>query len=174
MSLKPIVNDNDALENRSLNIFAHSINCQELTVNGKPIHEDGSVTPFSPVWTFPQVPAPNTPTILNPGTVYGSIVGNIVSISGRTIISIKSGTPNGSTAVFTLPPEIASTLTGVGSVVATAFEADFPTPPVFSVIGRGVIETNQLFLTLGYCNNVATPGSDVSVDCSWVATFPRS
>jgi hypothetical protein len=174
MSIKPIVNDSTALDNRSLNIFANAVSCNELTVNGKPIHEDGNVTPFIPVLTFPNVPPPDEPTISNPGDVRGSIAGDIVTIFGRIGITLKAGTENGFITRIILPPEISSTLggSGVGAVLLNGSDVNFPTPTSFAMIGRGVVANNNLDINFIYCSGVTTPGIDIDIDCSWTAIYP--
>lgn len=168
MSLKPIVT-NDALDNRSLNIFSNSVSCNELTLAGQPVSV-GTITPFTPVITFPQVAPPNTPSVISTRTTYGSIVGKIVTLSGSFIVTFPVGAPNGSVAVFTLPTEIASTLAGVGSIVLTG-STD---PPGFSIIGKGIVETNQILIQLVYCNNAPSAVDIISVDCQWNASYPIS
>jgi hypothetical protein len=151
------------------------LNIKSLEIQGVPVTagpQGGAITPFVPDITFPTYLPPDQPTITPTGvTSTGTIVDGIVTLSGQFTVNFFLSTPNGVTGVFTLPPELVSSKTGEGVVTLTGFDANFPTPSTFGVIGKGTIETDKLYFSLYFTNGFTTASLNVPVDCNWIATY---
>lgn len=146
-------------------------NIQLSTINGAPYTPGGgatvsTITPFSPVWSFFNVGPAGAPVLLSSLPCIGTIVDNVVTISGRCVIQVQVGTNSEFQIQTTLPAALVSTLITTGGVSLSGGDSTAD----FTVCGDGVVQTNTLSIEVRNTLGTLYDGQK-TIQVSWTGQY---
>jgi hypothetical protein len=148
-----------------------ALSVSALTVSGVVITGDAGerILPWFPSWDFSHVAAADRPTIQFSDLSVGTVVQNVVTLSGRTGISFPASCENGVSGSIDLPVSLHSLVPSSGSFTLTGF--DTGTPSSVGLIGSGRMVADKIALALFFTGGNPTVGQVVSTECTWSCQF---